>query len=287
MKTALLQLTSSDDPVENLGTVQTLVEAASEQGAGFICTPEVTNCVSMDRGHQAAVLHHEQDDPTLAGLIRSAQRHSVWLSVGSLALKGGADGRFVNRSFLIAPDGTIAVRYDKIHMFDVQVSATETYFESSGYAPGSEAVVIDAGFATIGCTICYDLRFPHLHRALAKAGAQVLLVPSAFSPVTGAAHWEPLLRARAIETGCFVIAAAQTGTHKTTTGKARQTYGHSLVVSPWGEVLVDLGTKPTTKLNITLVDFNIQDVSQARERIPALTHDKEFHGPQNHEPTNR
>lgn len=287
MKGALLQLTSSDDPAQNLATVESLIVAAAAQGAGFVCTPEVTNCVSMDRGHQAAVLHHEQDDPTLARLCDVAKAQSVWLAIGSLALKGGADERFVNRSFLIAPDGQIAARYDKIHMFDVQVSETETYFESSGYAPGSQAVVADAGFAKLGLTICYDLRFPHLHRALAQAGAQVLLVPSAFSPVTGAAHWEPLLRARAIETGCYVVAAAQTGIHSAGVGKARKTYGHSLVVSPWGEVLVDLGTQPTTPDNITLVDFNVTDVSQARQRIPALTHDRDFSGPKTHEPTNR
>jgi len=287
VKVALLQLTSSDDPAENLVTVESLIIAAAEQGAGFICTPEVTNCVSMDRVHQAKELCHEADDPTLAGLRRVARDQSVWLSIGSLALKGGAGGRFVNRSFLISPDGDIAGRYDKIHMFDVRVSKSETYLESSGYAPGSEAVVVDAGFANIGLTICYDLRFPHLHRALAKVGAQVLLVPSAFSPTTGVAHWEPLLRARAIETGCYVIAAAQTGTHKAASGKARMTYGHSLVVSPWGEVLADLGTQTTTPETITLVDLDVADVSQARERIPALTHDKEFNGPQFNEPTNR
>lgn len=287
MKLALLQLTSSDDPTENLATVKTLIVAAVQQGAGFVCTPEVTNCVSMDRAHQNAVLQHEDDDTTLSGLRKIAREQSVWLSIGSLALKGGDDGRFVNRSFLISPDGDIAARYDKIHMFDVQVSETETYFESSGYAPGSNAVVADAGFAQIGLTVCYDVRFPYLHRALAKAGAQVLLVPSAFSPVTGAAHWEPLLRARAIETGCYVVAAAQTGEHKASSGKSRNTHGHSLVVSPWGEVLVDLGEEPTSPSNITLVDLNVRDVSKARQRIPALTHDKEFDGPTPNEPTNR
>ena len=275
MKTALLQLTSSDDPAQNLATVRVMIADAVGQGATFICTPEVTNCVSMDRAHQAEVLQHEADDPTLAGMKATAQEHGVWLSIGSLALKGEDGDRFVNRSFLIGPDGDIAATYDKIHMFDVQVSATETYAESSGYAPGHQAVVADAGWAKVGLTICYDVRFPHLHRALAKAGADILLVPSAFSPVTGAAHWEPLLRARAIETGCFVIAAAQTGTHSAGSGKARQTYGHSLVVSPWGEVLVDAGTET----GITLVDLDLSDVSQSRQRIPALTHNREFSGP--------
>lgn len=275
MKTALLQLTSSDDPVANLAVVEGMIAQAVAQGAGFVCTPEVTNCVSMERTHQARVLRDQAEDETLPALQACAKSHGIWLSIGSLALKGGADGRFVNRSFLIAPDGSIAAQYDKMHMFDVQVSDTEHYTESSGYAPGQTAVVADAGFARIGLTICYDLRFPQLHRALAKAGADILLIPSAFSPVTGAAHWDTLLRARAIETGCFVIAAAQTGTHPATSGKQRQTYGHSMIISPWGEVLADAGTA----CGITLVEIDLSEVSIARRRIPALTHDVEFHGP--------
>lgn len=259
-----------------------MVAQAAQQGATLICTPEVTNCVSMDRTHQAAVLCHEADDPTLAALCVLAREHCVWLSIGSLSLKGGADGRFVNRSFLIDPHGEITARYDKIHMFDVQVNDTETYNESSGYAPGDCAVLADAGFAKIGLTVCYDVRFPHLHRTLAKAGADILLVPSAFSPVTGIAHWETLLRARAIETGCFVLAAAQTGTHSAQSGRARQTYGHSLAVSPWGEILADAGTE----CGVTLVDFDLNDVSKARMRIPALTHDQPFSDPESDERSN-
>lgn len=275
MRAALLQISSSDDPVENLALVQGLVADATAQGATLICTPEVTNCVSMDRAHQSRVLCHQDDDPTLDGLKNTARKHGVWLSVGSLALKGGADGRFVNRSFLINPTGEIAATYDKIHMFDVQVSETETYAESSGYAPGDRAVLADIGEVKVGMTVCYDLRFPHLHRTLAKAGADIILVPSAFSVVTGAAHWETLLRARAIETGCFVLAAAQTGDHSAQSGKPRSTYGHSLVVSPWGDVLADAGTE----CGITLVDFDPNEVSKARTRIPALTHDRVFSGP--------
>lgn len=275
MKVALLQLTSSDDPADNLDVVTEMITQAAAGGAGFICTPEVTNCVSLDRAHQRAVLARQDDDLTLSALCETAKDHGIWLSIGSLALEGGADGRFVNRSFLIDPSGKIAASYDKIHMFDVEVSESETYSESTGYAPGSRAVVADAGFAKVGLTICYDLRFPHLHRTLAKAGAEILLVPSAFSPVTGAAHWESLLRARAIETGCFVIAAAQTGTHAAKSGKARQTYGHSLVVAPWGEVLADAGTTR----DITFVDLDLTEVSKARRRIPSLTHDRPFDDP--------
>jgi len=283
VKTALLQLTSSDDPEENIETVTKLIKDAVSGGAGFVCTPEVTNCVSMDRDHQAKVLRLEADDPSLVVFRDVALHHGIWLSIGSLALKGGEGGRFVNRSFIIAPDGSIAGRYDKIHMFDVQVSEDETYLESSGYAPGGSATLVDAGFAKIGMTICYDLRFPHLHRTLGKAGAHILLVPSAFSPVTGAAHWETLLRARAIETGCFVFAAAQTGTHAAQRGKSRQTYGHSLAVAPWGEVIADAGTNP----GLTFVEFDAAAVSKARARIPALTHDRPFDTSDLDEPTNR
>lgn len=250
--------------------VRGMIADAAGLGATFICTPEVTNCVSMDRAHQAKILCHQGDDPSLIALQTAAKDHGIWLSIGSLALKGGADGRFVNRSFLINPNGRIVATYDKIHMFDVQVSEAETYNESSGYARGDRAVLADAGFAKVGLSICYDLRFPHLHRMLAKAGADILLVPSAFSPVTGAAHWETLLRARAIETGCFVLAAAQTGTHNGQADTARKTYGHSLAVSPWGAVLADAGTV----CGATLVDFDIDEVSKARKCIPALTHDR-------------
>ena len=276
MKVALLQLTSSDDPAENLEIVRGMMQQAADQGARFILTPEVTNCVSSSRAHQAAVLSPQDDDATLAGLREEAARLGVWLLIGSLALKTtDPDGRFANRSFLIGPDGAIGAWYDKIHMFDVQVSEVETYRESAGFRPGDSAVLADAGFAKIGMTVCYDVRFPHLHRSLAQAGAQILTVPAAFSPVTGAAHWEPLLRARAIETGCYVLAPAQTGLHPSSTGGTRRTYGHSMVISPWGEVLADAGTEP----GITFVDLAMDDVAQARARVPALMHDRKFTPP--------
>lgn len=276
MKAALLQLNSSDDPAVNLPLTVDLIAEAAGRGAGFVMTPEVTNCVSQDRTHQKQVLQLESDDQTLRGLRETAIRYGVWLSIGSLALEtGDSDGRFANRSFLIDPAGQIVARYDKIHMFDVTVSETETYRESSGYRPGTQAVVADTPFAKIGLSVCYDARFAYLYRALAQAGAEVLLVPSAFSPVTGAAHWEALLRARAIETGAYVLAAAQTGTHQTQAGKPRQTYGHSLAVSPWGEVLADLGTDP----GVALVDLDVKEVAQSRKRIAALSHDRPFEGP--------
>lgn len=273
MRAALLQLTSGDDPQANIEMVRNMMRQAAGQGAEFILTPEVTNCVSTSRAHQEAVLMDQDNDPTLIALCGEAAELGVWLLIGSLALKTkDPDGRFANRSFLIGPDGVVRASYDKIHMFDVQVTETETYRESAGYRPGDRAVLADAGFAKIGMTVCYDIRFPHLHRTLAQAGAQILTVPSAFSPVTGAAHWEPLLRARAIETGCYVLAPAQTGLHPSSTGGMRRTYGHSMVISPWGEVLADAGTDP----GVTVVDLTIGDVAQARARVPALTHDRRF-----------
>tara|TARA_R110002051_G_scaffold260404_2_gene320218 strand:- start:4968 stop:5798 length:831 start_codon:yes stop_codon:yes gene_type:complete len=276
MKTALIQLTSGDDPALNLPTTVAGIREAAGRGAGFVLTPEVTNCVSASRPHQTHVLQHEADDITLKGLRAEAAALGVWMSIGSLALKtDDPDGRFANRSFMINPNGDIVARYDKIHMFDVDVSPTETYRESVGYRAGGKAVIADTPFGKIGLSICYDLRFAYLYRALAQAGADILVVPSAFSPMTGAAHWQPLLQARAIETGCYVLAAAQTGTHAASQGKSRQTYGHSMAISPWGEILADAGTSN----RVEIIDINRNDVSDARRRIAALTHDRPFEGP--------
>jgi predicted amidohydrolase len=245
MRTALIQMCSGDDPVANLADMRTRLAEAAERGAVFALTPEVSNCVSGSRSHQQDVLRLEDDDATLAGLRQQAAGLRLWLLIGSLALKtGDADGRFANRSFLIGPDGAIVARYDKIHMFDVQVTPEETFRESEAYRPGNRAVVADTPFGRIGMSICYDLRFPHLYQALAGAGATILTVPAAFSPVTGAAHWQSLLRARAIENGAWVLAPAQTGDHPVTRGRPRRTHGHSLAVSPWGEVVADGGTAP-------------------------------------------
>ncbi len=276
MRAGLVQLNVGDDPAVNLPVTVDLVRRAAAGGAGFVLTPECTNALSGNRAHQRSVLRHEADDPTLATLRDEAARAGIWLLIGSLGLlTHDADGRFANRSFLIGPGGDIAARYDKIHMFDVNVSETEVYRESAGYRPGATAVLADAGFARIGMTVCYDLRFPHLYRRLAQGGAQILTVPAAFNHITGAAHWEVLLRARAIETGCFVLAPAQTGYHAETGGKGRRTHGHSLAIAPWGEVLADGGTEP----GITLVDLDLTEVEAARARVPSLSHDREFAGP--------
>lgn len=276
MRAALLQLTSSDDPKTNLRVTSELVRSAASEGAGFILTPEVTNCVSTSRTHQTEVLQHEADDQTLHGLREDADRLGVWILIGSLALKADPpEERFLNRSFLIGPDGSIAARYDKVHMFDVQVTETETYQESAGFAPGDTAVLAKSAFGMIGMTICYDVRFAYLYRKLAQAGAEVLTVPAAFSPATGPMHWEALLRARAIETGSYVLAPAQMGQHPASRGRSRTTHGHSLAVSPWGEVLVDGGQQ----FGVHLVDVDLAHVAKARRKIPSLQHDRDFSGP--------
>ena len=276
MRAGLIQLTVTDDPDANLPVTVGLVRQAVAGGAGFVLTPELTNGLSSSRAHQRSVFRHEEDDPTLATLRAEAKAAGIWLLIGSLGiLTHDADGRFANRSFLIAPDGSVAARYDKIHMFDVNVSATEVYRESEGYRPGTKAVVADTPFAKVGMTVCYDVRFPALYRRLAQGGAQIITVPAAFNHITGAAHWETLLRARAIETGCFILAPAQTGFHPESNGKGRRTHGHSLAIAPWGEILADAGTEP----GVTLVDLDLAEVDKARARIPSLSHDRGFDGP--------
>ncbi len=276
MRAALVQLSSGDDPAVNLPETLGLLDRAVAEGADFVLTPEVTNCVSASRARQRAVLTDEAADVTLEALRNRAARHGVWVLIGSLALKtADPKGRFANRSFLIDPAGGIAARYDKLHMFDVQVSEGETYRESAGFRPGSEAVLADSGLGLIGLTICYDIRFPALYRQLGFAGAQVITAPSAFSPVTGAAHWETLLRGRAVETGAYILAPAQTGQHRAVQGRQRETYGHSLAVDPTGRVLADAGTEP----GVAIVTLDLSQVAAARGRIPARTGPSVFVGP--------
>lgn len=273
MRVGVIQLNSGDDPAVNLVRTQKLIAEAAGRGATFVATPEVTNIVSTSHEHQGSVLCNEIDDKTLKALRETAADLNILLLIGSLALKTNhPDKRFVNRSFLINSLGEIIARYDKIHMFDVKVSKTESYCESAAYRPGKNAPVVTTPTIRIGMTICYDMRFPHLYRDLAQNGADIMTVPSAFSPVTGAAHWYSLLRARAIENGCFVIAPAQTGKHLISTGKPRSTYGHSLVVGPWGEVLLDAGTSTGSHI----VDLDLASVQVARDRIPTLQNDRSY-----------
>jgi predicted amidohydrolase len=275
MRTAVLQLTAHDSPAANVAPVRAAVRAAAAAGAGFVLTPECTNCVSSSRSHQRAVLVDEGADPVVAMLREEAARAGLWVLAGSVLVAAEDEARLANRSLLIGPDGGIVARYDKIHLFDVDISATESYRESAAVRPGNRAVLARTPFATLGLTICYDLRFPHLYRALAQAGAEVLCIPAAFSPVTGAAHWESLLRARAIECGAWVLAPAQCGQHPVTAGPPRATHGHAMVVAPWGEVRGDAGTEP----GMLLVDLDLAAVAEARRRVPSLAHDRPFAPP--------
>ena len=277
MRVGLVQLSSSDNPADNLPVTVGFVEQAASSGARLVVTPEVTNCVSLSRKTQLDVLSEESEDPTLLGLRAAARKNKVWILIGSLALKSpDGDRRFVNRSFMIDPNGQIRARHDKIHMFDVALSETETYRESDGYQPGERSVVTEVEDTKFGLTICYDLRFPQLYRDLAQAGAKGLTVPSAFSVEAGVAHWETLLRARAIETGSYVLAPAQCGEHAAHTGRKRRTYGHTLAVGPWGEVLVDGGDMP----GVFMVDLDLSAVDDVRSRLPSLSHDVKYERPE-------
>lgn len=275
----LLQLNVGDDPLANLAGTIPLIRQAVKDGARLVMTPEATNLLSPDRKWQAKVLRRQGDDPTLSALRVEARNAGIWLLIGSLALLDDqGDERFVNRSFLIDPEGEIAASYDKLHMFDVTISETEQYRESAAYRPGNRAVLARAAGIPVGMTICYDLRFPHLYRRLAQAGAQILTVPSAFSPTTGQAHWEVLLRARAIETGCYVLAPAQCGTHAAAHSpdrQPRQSHGHTMIVDPWGKVVLDAGVSP----GVFMAELDLGAVIRARSRIPSLTHDRAFEGP--------
>lgn len=267
LRIALVQFTAGDDPAANTEALLRYVNAAADGGARFVLTPEVSNIISSSRSHQEKALSLQEDDQTLKALSTLAKARGLWLLIGSLALKSGGE-RFLNRSFLITPEGNVAAHYDKIHMFDVALGGGESYRESAQFQPGNRAVLADTDIGKIGLTICYDLRFAHLHRTLAKAGAQIITVPAAFTVPTGKAHWHTLLKARAIETGCFILAPAMVGQHS----PKRATYGHSLVVSPWGEVLSDAGTEQ----GVTFAELDLTLVADARAKIPALSHNREF-----------
>jgi predicted amidohydrolase len=250
----------------NVRDAADLIRQAKAGGAELVATPEMTNILEPDRPRLRALARPEAEDESAARFSELAKELGIWLNIGSLALKGTGD-KLVNRSLLFAPDGTAVARYDKIHLFDVDLPTGESLRESHAYEAGSSAVLVEAAIAPIGLTICYDMRFPHLYRDLAKAGAKLFTVPSAFTVPTGKAHWHVLLRARAIETGSFVLAAAQGGLHES----GRETYGHSLIVSPWGEVMAEAGNDP----GIVMAAIDLAEADQARARIPALRHDRE------------
>ncbi len=263
MRAALLQMTAGIDPAENARTIVAAVEAASAEGAAMLFTPEMSGLVDRDRARAATHIVDERDDRVLAATREAAARAGVWVHLGSLAV-AGADGRHANRGFVIDGAGEVRARYDKLHLFDVDLPDGESWRESAAYAPGTRAVTVDTPLGRLGLSICYDLRFADLYRALSDAGATVLAVPAAFTVPTGEAHWHVLLRARAIEAGAYVVAAAQAGTH----ADGRRTYGHSLAVDPWGDVLCDMAVD-------TGVGFFAIDparVADVRARIPAITH---------------
>jgi predicted amidohydrolase len=263
---AIAQTTTGIDPAAEAVHLAGMVEQAAAAGVAMLFTPEMSGLLDRDRARAAPHVRAEADDPVLAAVCAAAARHRIWVQLGSLALRGAGD-RLVNRGFVIGDDGHIAARYAKIHLFDVALGS-ENWRESAVYDAGDEAVVAATPWGGLGMTICYDVRFPALHRALALAGASIIAVPAAFTRPTGTAHWHVLLRARAIETGCWVVAAAQTGTH----ADGRQTYGHSLVVSPWGEVALDMGEAP----GLGLATIDLADVAAARGKVPALDHARPF-----------
>ena len=268
LRVGLVQTTTGIDPAIEAAALTASIAALAADGAQLIFTPEMSGLLDRDRARAAANVHGEDNDEVLAAVRAAAKAAGVWVQLGSLALRDPGSERFANRAFLIDDAGEIRARYDKVHLFDVTLPGGESYRESSAYAPGERAVVAETPWGGLGLTICYDVRFPTLHGALARAGARILSVPAAFTRPTGIAHWHVLLRARAIETGCFVVAAAQTGVHV----DGRATFGHSLVVSPWGEVLLDMGEPAGT----AVLDLDLAAVDEARGRVPALTHARAF-----------
>ena len=266
-KVGLVQMRSGVDPQINLATALAAIEEAAGAGAAYVLTPEMTNIMEIKRDKLFASIADEERDPTLAALRDAARKLSIYIHIGSLAVKASPD-KAANRSFLIDRRGDVVARYDKIHMFDVDLADGESYRESRNYRAGELAVVADLPWGRLGVTVCYDLRFPALYRALAEAGASFFAIPAAFTKQTGEAHWHVLMRARAIENGCFVFAAAQGGKHE----NGRETFGHSLVVDPWGQIIAEAGTEP----GVIVAEVDPALVAAARSRIPSLVNGRRF-----------
>jgi deaminated glutathione amidase len=267
-KAAAIQMCSGVDPIANAASMERLIRDAASQGAVYVQTPEMTGAIQKDRDALRAVLRDEKVDIVVLTAARLSRELGIYVHVGSTAI-ARADGKIANRGFLFAPDGERICTYDKIHMFDVDLDNGESWRESSAYEPGNEARVADLGFGRLGFAICYDVRFPQLFRAEALAGAEILTVPAAFTRQTGEAHWEILLRARAIENGTFLIAAAQGGTHE----DGRETFGHSMIVDPWGKVLAMAGG---TGEEVLIAEIDLDQVRAARQKIPNLKNAREF-----------
>jgi deaminated glutathione amidase len=266
-RTALVQLRSGRNVAPNMQRAEALIRQAAAGGADYVQTPENTAIMELDPELLLAAIDSEEESAPLRRLRALAGELGIVLHVGSLAMKL-APNRVANRSYLITKDGEIAARYDKLHLFDVDLAGGESYRESTYYRPGTNAVLADLPFGRLGLSICYDLRFPALYRALATGGASFIAIPSAFTRQTGEAHWRVLVRARAIETGAFVLAAAQGGLHE----NGRSTYGHSIIVSPWGEVLAEMGEDP----GVIFADIDLEQSAEARARIPSLQHGRAF-----------
>lgn len=266
-RAALVQMRTGRNVIGNIDAAAKLVREAKAAGADYVQTPEQTSLMELDRKSLFAHIVEEEHDQALAAFQELARELEVHLHVGSLAVKVSPE-KAANRAFFIDPKGEIVARYDKIHMFDVNLANGESYRESNTYRPGESAVVVPTPFGRIGLSICYDVRFPSLYRALAEAGADAIAVPAAFTQQTGEAHWHLLLRARAVETGCFVLAAAQGGHHE----NGRDTFGHSIVIDPWGRVIAEAGIEP----GVTLADIDLSQVAEARRKIPALEHGRRF-----------
>lgn len=263
MKLALLQMTSGIDPARNAATLVEGVEAAAREGAAMLFTPEMSGLIDRDRERGSRWIVFEDEDPVLAAVRAAAAATRIWVHLGSLAIRR-ADGRLANRGFVIDDSGVIRARYDKLHLFDVDLPTGERWRESAAYAAGDRMVVATTPVGELGLSICYDLRFAALYAALSGAGADVIAIPAAFTRPTGAAHWHVLMRARAIESGAFVVAAAQTGVHE----DGRATYGHSLVIDPWGEVLLDMGEAP----GLGYANIDRARIADVRGRIPVIDH---------------
>lgn len=266
-KAAMIQMRTGLEPAANLDAAARMIREAKANGADYAQTPEMTNIMDVKRERFFSTIQDEESDATLAGFRALARELGIFIHVGSLAIRIAPE-KAANRAFLINPKGDIAARYDKIHMFDVDLAGGESYRESRNYRPGDIAMNADLPWGRLGVTICYDLRFPALYRALAEAGATMLAIPSAFTRQTGEAHWHLLMRARAIENGCFVLAAAQGGTHE----NGRDTFGHSLIVDPWGRILAEGGTEP----GVVMAEIDPALVTQARSRMPSLQHGRRF-----------
>ena len=266
-KAAMIQMRSGLQPGANIDAAVRYIGDAKSAGAEYVLTPEMTNILAANREQLFAVAVEEEADPSLATLREVARKLAIYVHIGSLAIRISPD-RAANRSFLIDSKGDILARYDKIHMFDVDLAGGESYRESRNYRPGELAVLADLPWGRLGLTVCYDLRFPALYRALAEAGATMLAIPSAFTKQTGEAHWHALIRSRAIENGCFVFAAAQGGRHE----NGRDTFGHSLIVDPWGRIVAEGGTEP----GVIVGEINPAEVVNARARIPSLQHGRRF-----------